>query len=166
MSNTASYELDSSSYLMAIYYKLTGLACGQNHTNPCVKPKITNKKERKNALHNNPIFKYLMLASSESYSSNINYKQLYNTPINKLVDNLFKYIIVTQFNFAKSVVEPWLGINEDGEITQQFQTLYVHDEGINSEDDAIKYAENVFDNWLIEKMHSITWYNYSNQTLD
>lgn len=154
--NTDSHVLDTSNYLLAIYYKLTGLACGQKHTNPCVKPKITDKTERKYKLYDNPIFKYLMWASCESYSSHINYKELYDTPINKLVDELFEYIVKTQYEYSRTVIEPWVGINKDGNYEQVNDALFVlSDNGVNSYAEAEKYAENSFNEWLIEEMHTL-----------
>ncbi len=154
VNNTDSYVLDTANYLLAIYYKLTGLACGQKHSNPCVKPKVTDKLERENKLYDNPIFKYLMWASCESFSSHVNYRELYDTPINKLVDNLFEYIVKTQYEFSRTVIEPWVGIDENGNYEQINDEIFVlSDTGVNSYTEAQEYAENSFNEWLIEEMH-------------
>ena len=151
--NTSSYVLDTCNYLMAIYCKLTGLACGQRHTNPCVKPKVTDKLERENKLYENPIFKYLMWASAESYSSHIHYKELYNTPINQIIDKLFEHIVKTQYDFRHTIIEPWLGINENGDYQEQCQEIVVvSDVGVNCYREALEYAQNSFNEWLIEEM--------------
>ena len=152
--NSDSEVLDTSNYLLAIYYKLTGLACGQKHQNPCVKPKVSDKLERENKLFNNPIFKYLMWASCESYSSHVNYRELYDMPISELVDNLFEYIVKTQFEYSRTVIEPWIGINQDGNYEQINDEIFVlSDTDVNSYVEAQEYAENSFNEWLIEEMH-------------
>lgn len=153
VTNDDSYVLDTANYLLAIYYKLSGLACGQKHNNPCVRPKVTDKLERKNKLYDNPIFKYLMWASCESYSSRVNYRELYDTPINKLVDELFEYIVKTQYEYSRTVIEPWVGINKDGNYEQINDAIFVlSDSGVNSYAEAERYAENSFNEWLIGEM--------------
>ncbi len=155
-SHAKMYELIVANYLMIIYHKLSGLVIGQKHKNPTATFRVTNKSQRLQNLRENRIYAYLFDATLEYFNGGRNLAELFNYSMKELVDNLFRQMVVFEHNLNKSVLEPWVGINVlTREYEQVNDEIFVLDGEMDSEQEALAYAEHNFNLWLIEQMHTL-----------
>ena len=154
-SHAKMYELIVANYLMIIYHKLSGLVIGQKHKNPTAIFKITNKEQRLQNLKENRLYAYLFDATLEYFNGCRNLGELFDYSIKKLVDILFEQMVKFEHGLDKAVIEPWVGIDENGDYEQMYQEVFVLDGDMDSEQEAIAYAEYNFNLWLIDQMHTL-----------
>ncbi len=149
------YELIVANYLIIIYHKLSGLVIGQKHKNPTATFRVTNKSQRLQNLRENRIYAYLFDATLEYFNGGRNLSELFDYSMKELVDTLFRQMVVFEHNLNKSVLEPWVGINQDGDYEQVNDEIFVLDGEMDSEQEALAYAEHDFNIWLIDQMHTL-----------
>jgi hypothetical protein len=149
------YELIVANYLMIIYYKLSGLVIGQNHKNPTANFSITNKSQRLKNLRENRIYSYLFDATFEYFDGARNLGELFDYPIKQLVDILFEQMVKFEYSLNKTIIEPWVGIDDDGNLEQMYNEVFILDNDIDTEQEALAYAEHNFSLWLIDQMHTL-----------
>ncbi|MBQ7798151.1 MAG: hypothetical protein IJ371_03415 [Clostridia bacterium] len=154
-SHAKMYELIVANYLMMIYYKLSGLVIGQKHKNPTATFRVTKKSQRLQNLRENRIYAYLFDATLEYFDGCRNLSELFSYPIKELVDNLFRQMVLFEYNLDKTVIEPWVGINNDGDYEEAYSEMFVLDGEMDSEQEALAYAEHNFNLWLIDQMHTL-----------
>jgi len=152
-SHAKMYELIIADYLMIIYHKLSGLTIGQNHKNPTATFNITNKSQRLQNLRENKIYGYLNMATLEYFDGARNITEMFDYSIKTLVDNLFVQMVKFEHSLDKTVIEPWAGIDDEGKFKQMYQEVFVLENEMDSEQEAIAYAEYNFKLWLIDQMH-------------
>lgn len=148
LKNQLGYDLDTSNYLLVIYYKLLSLLDGEKNNSP-ISDKI------KQQLQDDNIYSYLVYGSAESFSSHINYKQLFDTDIDQLINQLFEHIFIEQFEFANRVLESTIGTDDYGNILPIYNEMFVLDDDMDDTTEAIAEAEKHFNIWLIEEMHTL-----------
>ena len=154
-SHAKMYELIIANYLMVIYYKLSGLVIGQKHKNPTQTFNITNKSQRLQNLKENRIYRYLFTATLEYFNGARSITEMFDYSMKELVDNLFEQMVKFEHHLNKTVIEPWVGINQDGDYEQINDEIFVLDNEMDSEQEALAYAEYDFNLWLIDQMHTI-----------
>lgn len=152
-SHAKMYELIVANYLMVIYYKLSGLVIGQKHKNPTQTFNITNKSQRLQNLKENRIYGYLFTATLEYFDGARSIAEMFDYSMNELVDNLFEQMVKFEHHLNKSILEPWVGINQDREYEEVCDEIFVLDGEMDSEQEALAYAEYDFNLWLIDQMH-------------
>ena len=146
LKNQLGYDLDTSNYLLVIYYKLLNLLDGEKNNSPI-------SEKAKQQLQNDNIYSYLVYGSAESFSSHVNYNELFDTPINKLINLLFEHIFIEQFEFANRVLESTVGTDEYGNILPIYTEIFVINDEMDSTTQAIQEAEKYFNIWLTNEMH-------------
>lgn len=150
------YELIVANYLMVIYHKLSGLVIGQKHKNPTSTFRVTNKSQRLQNLRENRIYNYLFGATLEYFNGVRSISEMFDYSMKELVDNLFRQMVVFEHNLNQSVLEPWVGINAlTREYEQVNDEIFVLDGEMDSEQEALAYAEHCFNLWLTEQMHTL-----------
>ena len=152
-SHAKMYELIVANYLMVIYYKLSGLVIGQKHKNPTQTFNITNKSQRLQNLKENRIYGYLFTATLEYFDGARSIAEMFDYSMKELVDNLFEQMVRFEHHLNKSILEPWVGINQDREYEEVCDEIFVLDGEMDSEQEALAYAEYDFNLWLIDQMH-------------
>ena len=149
------YELIVANYLIMIYHKLSGLVIGQKHKNPTATFRVTNKSQRLQNLRENRIYAYLFEATLEYFNGGRSLGEMFDYSMKELVDNLFEQMVKFEHHLNKTFLEPWVGINQDGEYEEVCDEIFVLDGEMDSEQEAIAYAEHNFKLWLIEEMHTL-----------
>lgn len=149
------YELIVADYLIIIYHKLSGLVIGQKHKNPTQTFYITDKSQRLQNLKENRIYGYLFYATLDYFNGARSLGELFDYSMKALVDNLFRQMIIFEHNLDKFVIEPWVGIDENGNFEQINDRIFVSDDNMDTEQEALAYAEYDFNLWLIDQMHTL-----------
>lgn len=149
------YELIVANYLMLIYYKLSGLVIGQNHKHPTATFNITDKSQRLQNLKENRIYRYLFAATLEYFQGRRSLSEMFDYSMKDLVDSLFRQMVLFEYNLNKTVIEPWIGINEKDDYEQAYYEIFVLDDDMDTEEEVLAYAEHHFDLWLIDQMHTL-----------
>lgn len=145
--NKLGYDLDTSNYLLVLYYKLLSLLHGQDFNCLSINPQL------KEQLQDDKVYGYLLYASLESFSSSVNYNQLFDSTLDNLIKCLFEHIFIKQFEFANSVIETTIGTDDYGNILPIYNEMFVLDDDMDDTTEAIAEAEKHFNIWLIEEMH-------------
>jgi len=154
-SHAKMYELIVANYLMIIYYKLSGLVIGQKHANPTQTFNITNKSKRVQNLKENRIYGYLFTATLEYFNGVRSITEMFDYSMKELVDKLFEQMVKFEHLLNKTVIEPWVGFDDDVKFEQMYQEVFVLDDNMDTEQEALAYAEHYFNLWLIDQMHSL-----------
>ena len=149
------YELIVANYLMIIYHKLSGLVIGQKHKNPTATFYTTNKEKRLQNLRENRIYAYLFEATLEYFNGSRILGEMFDYSMKELVDTLFSQMVKFEHSLNKTVIEPWVGINADGDYEEVCDEIFVLDDDMDSEEEALAYAEYYFNIWLINQMHTL-----------
>ena len=149
------YDLIIADYLMIIYHKLSGLVIGQKHKNPTATFNTTNKYQRLQNLGEDRLFRYLYDATFEYFNGVRNLGELFSLSIKELVNGLFEQMVKFEHSLNKTVIEPWVGFDDNGNPEQMYQEVFVLDDDMDSEQEALAYAEHYFNLWLIDQMHTL-----------
>ena len=144
----ASSDLDVANYLMALQHKIKCLTCGQKHTNPTRFICVTDKIKRFNELQEKPIYKYLSHATKETQNLQTGYDDIFNTPINKLADELFNRIVTLQYEADQTVTCPIQSTFYNGRYTRNWDYINIKDNHITNLDQALEVANMNFKDWL------------------
>jgi hypothetical protein len=154
-SHAKMYELIVANYLMIIYHKLSGLVIGQNHKNPTTTFNTTNKSQRLQNLRENRIYGYLHMATLEYFNGCRSIAEMFDYSMKELIDSLFSQMVIFEHHLNNTVIEPWVGIDDDGNLEQLYNEVFVLDDDMDSEQEALAYAEHNFNLWLIDQMHTL-----------
>ena len=84
-----------------------------------------------------------------------NLGELFSLSIKELVNGLFELMVKFEHSLNKTVIDPWVGFNDDGKFEQMYQEVFVLDGEMDSEQEALAYAEHNFNLWLIDQMHTL-----------
>ncbi|MBQ7880480.1 MAG: hypothetical protein IJ358_01385 [Clostridia bacterium] len=148
------YDLIVADYLLIIYYKLSGLVIGQKHEHPTATFNTTSKSERLKNLGENRIFRYLHDSTFEYFNGCRNLSELFDYSIKNLVDTLFEQMVKFEHKLDKTVLEPWSYVNEENIPENFWKRMFVLDDDMDTEQEALAYAEYNFNLWLIDQMHT------------
>lgn len=145
------FELDHASLLMAIYSKVISL-----ESKPNGKRGHYGRIEKIPKLKSSAIYQYLNSARKEAkYHTTLN--QLSNLTMDYLADWLYKSIAIFDYNNDNTILDPYIGIYDDGTIATTFNEVSIIDleKDPDTYQDFVEIVEDNFNEKLIQEMHTL-----------
>ena len=139
---TASSDLDVSNLLISSIYNMQKTTSDEEY--------LHNRRGKFNSYY---IHDYLANATQETPECKTDYKELSNTSLAKLADELFKTIVTLQYNADHTVTCPIQRTYFNGMYTRDWDYTHVKDDNISNYDQALKLAKLNFKDWLDIDLH-------------